>query len=1260
MRTLLHSVLALALCSPLWGQATNISVSGTTSRQAVITYTAPDSGRCTIQAAEDDGTGSNLTPLAFDVDTAQFAASNSDNRFSNLDSGNVRTFVLGTVPVPESFYPNLNSSGAYVSRVLHANTKYNFKVTCSGSASAMGHFTTSPVYPGNTRELAFAPIAGAGVYAVPTPYQSDWSNGNWSTYDVMSGLKLRAITLPGSFQVSASNKTVTTQGTSTDAPASDCSGWTYTGGATSIVQGVFAVDGNFAEYSGTSQQKCALLVNISSPTSSAGVDALRFRFRAKSSTTDGVNNILQACPTVDGKFCAPGSLTRTITLTTSVTEYCLPSCGAIPAVDTGTIPPLSNNTTGGGAQVWGNANFGVIFWKTGSGAGTVDVDQILIDTYGSYDPTNYAGGMVWPCGSLPINDSTGHPGYLCKELTKGGTASLLWIHATTGESRWLGRVWFSSCANPICTSGTAWTPNTKSNIGGTDLTQDYQAANVIYIQDTEGSSTGPTHIVKLTLPASGSTFYDQSQPIAGVNGVANGTQSYLPVCPVGQDPSTNPCAKWTDMTPKTVDTPNGLRSEQEAWSASIGDPTPDFTILSATQIDNLGNQYLFLRSYSETQDSLAWVWAFDTTKPYGSNSQITGGFPIGFGPASAIRGPGSNVLGYGSRFRWCGYHTCHQHRGVNLASFTFHNMQTAGKKGAGPYTVTLTDNLFTATCGAGHGTCTGGFSSITPTAPAAPTTLYDIAVGDAVVLPYTAGGETQEYAVVEAISTSNVGSCVIGYNGTAACVTLRRQTNNFIWNQPSGGTVKMACGMFGDSGELTAAPEVWWDFVNDPHGDDVSNTTLAMHTNDYMYGHYSWSPNPDGTGIGISESRSYSVCGPGYAANSKCADDPSLRSNGIPWGAGQIANDVPFAGVIAYTAQGASGQKHPAAPIQVNAPAGRERQIAVDSVFWDASTGANPTHWTQVGGPLWKAVWDSKVSPYNPIEPVHIKHHAQFAIAGSLPLADISGPASSITTGSVDNYKYCYAYKAGECYAGSAVGEAYVNAPNFTAASYSCTNTIGVNNTTNFCFADANPNLSKILEIGIFGGNSTDGSRIRQVSMGQYPVKWYSGGTAQFLPNGKWIRFNSAYKNRGQDYLLEHQPWVDAPYPRNTYKVTSETLTPPANTATAVIEFGYDPTNFYCTSRQETCVSAGTYSDGTPFYFKTADTYSRAACTNSCTIDVPLVPGAVGFWRAHYYKGDGSDNGTSAVGVIATDTVLSASDVSTILKGVTMKGVTVQ
>src|SRR5690349_2700204 len=74
--------------------SSNITVSST-SRQILLSYTAPDANPCTIEVSEN----SSFSPLVTDVNPTLFPGANMDNRAGSLGAGTTsRTFVVGTIP----------------------------------------------------------------------------------------------------------------------------------------------------------------------------------------------------------------------------------------------------------------------------------------------------------------------------------------------------------------------------------------------------------------------------------------------------------------------------------------------------------------------------------------------------------------------------------------------------------------------------------------------------------------------------------------------------------------------------------------------------------------------------------------------------------------------------------------------------------------------------------------------------------------------------------------------------------------------------------------------------------------------------------------------------------------------------------------------------------------------------------------------------------------------------------------------------------
>src|SRR5690349_5539295 len=159
-----------------------------TSRQAILTYTAPDTLPCTVEVSEN----SNYTPLINDVNPLLFLGSNVDNRTGSLGAGTTtRTFVVGTVPNMRGLIDNLASDGKRYGRALTPATTYFARVTC-GSQVGTVSWTTKNRPLGMTRGDE-QPIAGAGTYAFPTINSLD---RNQVITDPVTGIVLRKMTIP--------------------------------------------------------------------------------------------------------------------------------------------------------------------------------------------------------------------------------------------------------------------------------------------------------------------------------------------------------------------------------------------------------------------------------------------------------------------------------------------------------------------------------------------------------------------------------------------------------------------------------------------------------------------------------------------------------------------------------------------------------------------------------------------------------------------------------------------------------------------------------------------------------------------------------------------------------------------------------------------------------------------------------------------------------------------------------------------------------
>ena len=207
--------LALAWAPALRGDITDVSVSGVTSTQAILSYTAPDQNSCSVEVSENV----TYTPLVHDVDPLLFSGANLDVRPGAISYQTSRTFVAGKRAA------EVGLDGRRYSRALQALTPHFFRITC-GLDQATGSFATANIPLGTTY---FDPIptdrSAPGVAAWPGFYGRNRSD---FVIDPQTGLKILRGTLP------QDGFDLHTGLTILEAQDMSAGGWTPTNGCTGV------------------------------------------------------------------------------------------------------------------------------------------------------------------------------------------------------------------------------------------------------------------------------------------------------------------------------------------------------------------------------------------------------------------------------------------------------------------------------------------------------------------------------------------------------------------------------------------------------------------------------------------------------------------------------------------------------------------------------------------------------------------------------------------------------------------------------------------------------------------------------------------------------------------------------------------------------------------------------------------------------------------------------------------------------------------
>lgn len=314
-----------------------VEVLGVTNRQAIIRYTAPDSGACTVTAAP---VNTNFVPEVAQLDTTLFGASaDSDSTLTVKSYGLTRTLIIGLAASATAL------NGWSYSLANAAGESYTGTVSCdSGTNTGSFGFTTDNTLLGDSSPPSF-PYDSAqwGAWSWPT---IDFSYAGMSTsyIDPQTGAVLFRLTGPGQDSGSSTGSLANFCPNPTPGIVDEASAWV-------TPQNIgCSPDGNYASYNGSAGSSAALFISPNvlygygrsgrpsyQPQAFGSYDDLQAVFHAYGSDA---SEVLALCISADFGSTCPGGNEIDYTLPTTGTTISLPSSYPNPMFKSwGTPPP---------------------------------------------------------------------------------------------------------------------------------------------------------------------------------------------------------------------------------------------------------------------------------------------------------------------------------------------------------------------------------------------------------------------------------------------------------------------------------------------------------------------------------------------------------------------------------------------------------------------------------------------------------------------------------------------------------------------------------------------------------------------------------------------------------------------------------------------------------------------------------------------------------------------------------------------------------
>lgn len=1239
-----RSILLFACLLPAVAAITGVSVQGTTATQAILRFTAPDTGACTVEVSES----ASFAPLVHDVDALLFPGSNLDNRAESTFSGRERVFAIGKRRAEKA----LNAK--WYSRALQAFTPHYYRITC-GADQATGSFSTTNIVLGNTNNDPLPGDPGAagsaafvsdGRYAYPefTKWDpADPTARQETVIDPQTGALLKRITMPGD------------QGTA-NPPAGDhviLSGAAY-GTNWSNPNNAVVDDGASANYSAAGTDWLVLPSSLSLD-SNAVLESLTASLKAWCAGTctdpiqvglsvNGVNAWPANSNTIDhvlGTSALPSSFTVFGAGSYIMGDWTPPGYQPLTPTD---IRARSGvvDVDGSGNVTWDSGDWFYPNWIAGS---KITINSLVCNIAGLTDPKHLAIDPASCALTLPATakaySASNFALMIRKKVANADTINVQ--YAKYNITQPAAPAWSSSGSPQFCSQ--SLTLNVATGAYGYHCVFPSLLPEVYWISSTDASASYLGFYTTGYL--GGADGWDNNgcgNASVTLKATANPNQeSFSCIVP---DHSSKPVVLFC-----TLDSTNAPGNLSIACSNLTKSSTGrdllslavNFTAGHATVFDpvafkdcgisGIQNGQLMLSCTRSQQDTIAWVLVFDPAKRSSSPGCVGGGLP---GCVIAAQNTWTTAP-----VRYCGLHTLFSagDGATNIAWISGKFFQITDQPGGGPQISTITSAALTATpaVAAGTGGCPGGSLG-----------CDNVTLDGEPCNPSPAAGEGNNGSCAkdnaqQGLQNAAAGDVLQVQPGPAEWVRIVAKTDATHWlvqraigpptsfgpmlvNHSGLGTLTLSEQCLARTFNPTSdvSNDSWtWDFEHDPYATNSGGATVVLIAADYDH------PVPRQAGVvGVTS---------GYAASTNILAAPGAL----------VTYSPKFAGISSLTLAIEAAQSH-VSHTQDQAPPEDQNWLLDARPLYGPGSGAIDRA-VRVSGQLYKYTavvvdkdnfknigggWGN-LSLTRKLQPT-------MAASGTQPLVDMSSAATGNVIGdtSADSYKYCVVRFTNECRAGSAVGEFFINAPFVNTRSdgtYGSSLNVGEASLINdLLIFNSDAYLNAVIQVG-YRSNDPVGALGRTLTKALLRYKILdSNMNVKSLPKASWLLFwNAAMPGAGHGVMAAKMP----PYPavdsvnRAVFVPLVLSLSPPNGITldNAIVEFGYAengaPDQFYCTSRHEACLAVSAAVPADPFKFPsdgadgTAESIPGVPCVSGCSVAIPGLPQRLVYYKVQYRDG---------------------------------------